>query len=140
MTDAEVEALLPAVGPAIRERVIANAARAAKLDVGGYRRAGIRCAFLDEAGSCLAYEVRPLRCRAHVSTALTTCERVRAGDLPGGAVPGDGWLAAVADACQRGLGASVTELHGALSTRLGTRRPPAIGITDVHFGMCDGPT
>jgi len=118
VTDAEVEALLPAVGPAICERVIANAARAADLDVAGYRRAGIRCAFLDEGGSCLAYDVRPLRCRAHVSTALTTCERVHAGDLPGGAVPGDGWLAAVAAACQRGLGESVTEFHSALATRL----------------------
>lgn len=117
VTESEVNALLPLVTDAIRERIGATAARSSGLDAGQYRLAGIRCAFLDEHGDCLVYDHRPLRCRAHVSTSVATCERVRAGDLPGGAVPGDGWLATSAAACQHGLGAEVRELHTAISVR-----------------------
>ena len=126
VTDSEIDALWPLVTGAIRERIGANALRSDGLDPADYRRAGIRCAFLGEQGDCLAYDHRPLRCRAHVSSSVTTCESVRSGDLPGGAVPGDTWLAMAAAACQRGLGAHVRELHAALAER--------IGNPDVHIG------
>jgi len=125
VTDSEVDALLPKVTGAIRERIGANALRSDGLDAGDYRRAGIRCAFLGEQGDCLVYDHRPLRCRAHVSSSVATCKQVRADELPGGAIPGDGWLATVAAACQRGLRANVRELHTALADR--------IGNPDVHI-------
>ena len=120
VTTAEVDALVPRITDAIAERVRGNAELVRGLDAGAYRRARPRCAFLDESGRCSVYDVRPVRCRSHVSSDLATCLRVRDGDEPSGAVPGDAWLRAVASAVQAGLGGETRELHEALCARLGS--------------------
>jgi Fe-S-cluster containining protein len=73
-----------------------------------------RCAFLGEGDRCVAYEVRPLRCRAHTSTDRSICERVHAGEIPLASVPGDPWLRLSAEAIRRGLGGGEIELHAAV--------------------------
>lgn len=42
------------------------------------------CALLDEGGSCMVYEVRPLSCRSFTSTSLPRCQQVVFGDNPDG--------------------------------------------------------
>jgi len=111
VTGAEAARLAPFVTAPIARRIEANAAAARGLAPSAHR---IPCAFLGDDGSCLAYEARPLRCRAHVSASEPVCRAVKARELPGGAVPGDPWLATVVDAIQRGLGGEVRELHAAL--------------------------
>jgi len=73
-----------------------------------------RCPFLSDDDRCLAYDVRPLRCRAHTSRDRSVCERVHAGELPPAAVPGDPWLRLSAEAIRRGLGGPERELHEAV--------------------------
>jgi Fe-S-cluster containining protein len=127
VTAAETEALSRVVTPAIHARIETNAKRAAGLGPSEYRALRQPCAFLGEEGECLAYDVRPLRCRAHVSSSEQVCHRVLEGDpaTPSGSVPGDVWLATVIAAIQTGLGngsASATEeLHTAIA-RLGESR------------------
>jgi Fe-S-cluster containining protein len=70
-----------------------------------------RCPFLDDAHRCLAYDVRPLRCRAHTSADRAACERVHAGEAPLAAVPGDAWLRRAAEAVRAGLGEPESELR-----------------------------
>ena len=74
-----------------------------------------RCPFLDDDDRCLAYDVRPLRCRAHTSSDRSVCERVHAGDAPLAAVPGDPWLRLSAEAIRRGLGGEESELRIAVA-------------------------
>ena len=118
VTSDEVDSLVPRVTEAIAERVRTNAELVRGLDAGAYRRARPRCAFLDATGCCSVYDVRPVRCRSHVSSDLATCLRVRDGDEPSGAVPGDVWLRSVASAVQEGLGGETIELHEAVLARL----------------------
>ncbi len=73
-----------------------------------------RCAFLGDDNRCMAYDVRPLRCRAHTSSDRAICERVHAGELPLASVPGDPWLRLSAEAIRRGLGEEERELHAAV--------------------------
>ena len=117
-TSREIDALVPCVTPAIGQRIRANALVARGLDAGAYRLARPRCAFLDTDGLCAAYEVRPVRCRSHVSSDVEVCRRGLAGEQPGCTVPGDGWLRSVASAVQEGLGGATRELHQALAERL----------------------
>jgi len=123
VTPREVDALLPHVTPETAERVRANAEAARGLDAGAYRRMRVRCAFLDPDGRCEAYDVRPIRCRSHVSADVEICRRVFAGELNGGAVPGDTWLQSVASAVQQGLGGEPQELHTAVRARIGPATP-----------------
>ena len=120
VTPPEVAALVPFVTDEIRARIAANAARAAGLDAGAYRRARIPCAFLDANGGCSAYEARPLRCRAHSSTDVGTCRSAFEKDTPTDAVPTDPWLRQAATAIQSGLtperdAANTAELHASLT-------------------------
>jgi hypothetical protein len=120
VTPPETAALQPYLTDEIRRRVTTNVARTAGLDAGAYRRARIPCAFLSADGSCLAYEARPLRCRAHSSTDLRVCQSAFEDDTPTNAVPTDSWLRQAATAIQTGLqpaGAplNTTELHAALA-------------------------
>jgi len=80
-----------------------------------------RCAFLGDDLRCLAYDVRPLRCRAHTSTDRAICERIHAGELPLASVPGDAWLRLSAQAIGRGLGEGERELHAAVREAIGRR-------------------
>jgi Fe-S-cluster containining protein len=73
-----------------------------------------RCAFLGDDDRCLAYDVRPLRCRAHTSKDRSVCERVHAGAKPLAEVSGDPWLRLSAEAIRRGLGGTERELHAAV--------------------------
>jgi hypothetical protein len=118
VTPAEVEALVPHVTGGVAERLRANAALVSGMDAGAYRRARPRCAFLDDAGLCSVYDVRPVRCRSHVSSDVATCLRVLGGEESSGAVPGDPWLRSVASAVQAGLGVEPRELHQAVCARL----------------------
>lgn len=115
VTSIEAARLSRFVTPRIAARIAANAEAARGLSPSEHR---MPCAFLDEDQTCLAYDARPLRCRAHVSSSEPSCRAVKAGELPGGAVPGDPWLATVVDAIQRGLGGGVRELHAAVAERL----------------------
>ncbi|MEE8105865.1 MAG: YkgJ family cysteine cluster protein [Planctomycetota bacterium] len=120
VTPPEVAALVPFVTDEIRARIAANAARAAGLDAGEYRRARIPCAFLDANGGCSAYEARPLRCRAHSSTDVGACQSAFDEDTPTDAVPTDPWLRQAATAIQSGLtperdAANSAELHASLT-------------------------
>ena len=128
VTAAEAEALSRVVTPPIRARIEANAGRVAGLNPAQYRALRQPCAFLGDEGECLAYDVRPLRCRAHVSSSEQVCRRVLKGDptTPSGSVPGDVWLATVIAAIQTGLGTGTgtgtgtapetEELHTALAS------------------------
>ena len=117
ITAAEGEALSRIVTPAIRARIESTADRVAGLSPAQYRALQQPCAFLGSEGQCLAYDVRPLRCRAHVSTSEPVCRRVLEGDpaTPSGSVPGDPWLATVIAAIQTGAGADTSELHTVLA-------------------------
>jgi len=95
-------------------------------------RPGPRCAFLGDDDRCVAYDVRPLRCRAHTSTDRTVCERVHAGELPLSSVPGDAWLRLAAQAIGRGLGDRETELRGAVREAIMQRDACA----RTHSGFC----
>ena len=75
---------------------------------------GDRCAFLGGDDRCMAYDIRPLRCRSHTSTDRAICERVHAGELPLASVPGDPWLRLSAEAIRRGLGDRERELRAAV--------------------------
>ncbi|MHC4341886.1 MAG: YkgJ family cysteine cluster protein [Planctomycetota bacterium] len=103
----------------LRGRIGRTARTAESLSVSGYRRARLRCALLGEDDRCLAYEQRPLRCRAHTSTSRRTCERVFHDELPSGAVPLDRWYANALEALRLGMGAGGEhELHAALLAAL----------------------
>jgi hypothetical protein len=78
-------------------------------------RAERRCPFLGDDLRCVAYDERPLRCRAHTSTDRAICERVHAGELPLSSVPGDPWLRLSAEAIRRGLGGGEMELRAAVN-------------------------
>lgn len=89
-----------------------------------------RCAFLGDDNRCTAYDIRPLRCRAHTSADRSICERVHASELPLASVPGDPWLRLSAEAIRRGLGGTERELHGAVAEammRSCTGTPPGSG-------------
>jgi len=114
VTPREAARLAPLVTPGIARRIRENAEAARGNGPAAYRRP---CAFLSTEGSCLAYEARPLRCRAHVSADESVCAAARERAVPTGAVPGDPWLATVVAAVQRGLGGPLVELHTALAAR-----------------------
>lgn len=98
---------------ALGRRVARTAERARDLDAGAWRRARLACAFLDERDRCRIYDVRPLKCRAHVSRDVSACEE------PTAPVPMDDWLVKAAEAVLHGLGdASREELHAAVARRL----------------------
>jgi hypothetical protein len=113
VTAVEAERLARFVTEPVARRVEANAAAADGLTPAEHR---MPCAFLED-GRCVAYEARPLRCRAHVSASEAVCAEVREG-APSGVVPGDSWLATVVAAIQEGLGGAGEELHAALLRRL----------------------
>ena len=117
ITAAEAEALSRIVTPVIRARIESAANRVAGLGPAQYRALQQPCAFLGQDGECLAYDVRPLRCRAHVSTSEPVCRRVFDGDpsTPSGSVPGDVWLATVIEAIQAGVAPETKELHTTLA-------------------------
>jgi len=79
-----------------------------------------RCPFLGDDDLCVAYEVRPLRCRAHTSSDRAACERVFAGERPAASVPGDPWLRLSAEAIRRGL-SEERDLRAAVREALGRR-------------------
>lgn len=95
-------------------RIDETAQTGRSLDAGGWRRARLACAFLDESERCRIYALRPLKCRAHVSRDVTAC------DEPTSPVPMDDWLVKAAEAVLHGLGedARREELHAALARRL----------------------
>jgi len=124
----EAMALARRLSDAQRARVDANARRAAGLPAADYRRARIRCALLDDSGRCAAYDVRPLKCRAHTSTSRDTCERVYRGEATTDAVPLDRWLVHAVAAVHAGMAEPAEEeLHAALQRALacGTRAAPS---------------
>jgi hypothetical protein len=86
---------------------------------------GVRCPFLGDDDRCVAYDVRPLRCRAHTSADRAICERVHAGEAPLASVPGDPWLRLSAEAIRRGLGGGETELRAAVREAMMHRDPCA---------------
>jgi Fe-S-cluster containining protein len=111
----EAAALAPRLSDAQRARVAANARRAAGLSAAEYRRARIRCALLDDEDRCAAYDVRPLRCRAHTSTSVEACERAYRGEATTDDVPLDAWLVRAVAAVRTGMAApEEEELHAAL--------------------------
>ena len=60
--------------PRLEVRVRETAKRVARLDAAGRLKAGVPCAFLDEAsGACSVYEDRPLACRAYRSRDAGWC-------------------------------------------------------------------
>lgn len=77
---------------ATRARLEAQSTAATGLDVLGYARARISCAFLDAQGACTVYPVRPLGCRALKSFSAAACDRTpeSAADLGVHAIPGSG--------------------------------------------------
>ncbi len=91
-----------------------------------------RCAFLGDDNRCVAYDVRPLRCRAHTSKDRAFCERVHAGEVPLASVPGDPWLRLSAEAIRRGLGGQERELHAALAEDPSVRRIAHDGESPVQ--------
>jgi hypothetical protein len=110
----EAAVLAARLSDAQRARVAANARRAAGLPAAEYRRARIRCALLDDSDRA-AYDVRPLKCRAHTSTSRDTCERVYRGEATTDAVPLDGWLVNAVAAVHAGVAETAgEELHAAL--------------------------
>lgn len=48
----------------VREQALDNVRRTAGMDHSQYRAAGVRCPLMSSGNACLAYGVRPLRCRA----------------------------------------------------------------------------
>ena len=126
----EAAALAGRLSDAQRARVAANARRAAGLSAAEYRRARIRCALLDDAGRCAAYDVRPLKCRAHTSTSRDTCESVYRGEATTDAVPLDRWLVHAVAAVRAGMAEpGEEEFHAALQRAL-----------DCGSGAAGGPT
>jgi hypothetical protein len=77
---------------AMQARLEAQSAAAVGLDVMGYARARISCAFLDAQGACTVYPVRPMGCRALKSFSAAACGRPpeSAADLGIHAIPGSG--------------------------------------------------
>ena len=129
-TPGEATALARGLSDAQRARVAANARRAAGLPAAEYRRARIPCVLLDEAGRCAAYDVRPLRCRAHTSTSRDTCERVYRGEATTDPVPLDGWLVRAVAAVRAGMAEpGEEELHAALQRVLVCGSGAAAGPT-----------
>ncbi len=110
-----VDQALPAADrAALRARIEQVAVEGRALDPGAWRRLGLRCAFLGDDALCRIYEVRPLKCRVHVSRRREACEDI------GAAVPLDGWLVKVGAAVQHGLEeAPPVELHAAMRPLLG---------------------
>ena len=113
VTPFEAEALSRIATPEITLRIRRNAAATRGLGAAAYRALRIPCAFLSDDGACLAYDVRPLRCRAHVSTSEPSCAAVLRGEED--RAPGDDWLATAVQAIHAGLGGELTELHQALA-------------------------
>lgn len=105
-----------------RAAVEENAGRAEGLSAAEYRRARLRCAFLDAEDRCSIYDVRPLACRAHTSRDRHACQRASLGELTTNELPTDRWLAQAADALRRGMDEPGGELHRAVVGQL----PPAI--------------
>ena len=109
--------LPPADLAALRHDLDAVAARAASRSAGAYRRARLRCAFLDADDHCRIYDVRPVLCRVHASRSAMACD-----DLVGHP-PLDSWLSKVGQAIHAGMGdAELAELHDAVARRLGAGR------------------
>jgi hypothetical protein len=77
---------------AVSARLDAQAKAAAGLSALGYSQARIPCAFLDAAGACSIYAVRPMACRALKSLSVSACERPpqSAADLGAHCIPGSG--------------------------------------------------
>jgi Fe-S-cluster containining protein len=90
---------------------------------------GPRCPFLSDENRCVAYDVRPLRCRAHTSGDRLICERVFRGELPLASVGGDPWLRLAAQAIGRGLGEGEHELRVAV-------REALLGVRDTLAAPC----
>ena len=90
------------------------AARVTGMEAGAYRRARVRCAFLDEQDLCSVYAVRPVKCRVHASRDAMACSD------PETPVPFDAGLAKIGDAVHHGLpGDEGIELHRAYADRAG---------------------
>jgi len=107
------QAFSPEERAALRARIERVAERGRELDPGAWRRRHLRCAFLGEDDLCRIYDVRPLKCRVHVSRRREACEDT------GAAVPLDGWLVKVGAAVQHGLeDAPPAELHAAVGPLL----------------------
>ncbi len=118
----EAAVLAPRLSDAQRARVAGNARAAAGLTAAEYRRARIRCALLDERDRCVAYDVRPLSCRAHTSTSVEACERVYRDEAATDDVPLDGWLVRAVAAVRAGMAdGGEEELHAALVRALAIR-------------------
>jgi Fe-S-cluster containining protein len=73
-------------------RLGTQATAATGLSFLGYSQAQIACAFLDGAGACSIYAVRPMACRALKSFSAAACERwpESASDLGSHRIPGSG--------------------------------------------------
>ena len=113
--------LSAAARAALARRIDETARLGRDLEAGAWRRARLACAFLDETDRCRIYDVRPVKCRAHVSRDVRACEE------PSAPVPLDDWLAKAAEAVLHGLGEAAPreELHAALARRLGAAEPGA---------------
>jgi Fe-S-cluster containining protein len=119
VSPSEAAALASRLNSTQREKTAANARRAAGLTAADYRHARIRCALLDDEDRCAAYDLRPLKCRAHTSTSRDACERACRGEATTDAVPLDGWLVRAVAAVRAGMGEpGEEELHAALQRAL----------------------
>jgi len=76
---------------------------------------GNRCPLLGDDDRCLAYDARPLRCRAHTSPDAAACEREPESAL----TLGDPWLRGAAVAIRRAFGEPERGLREALRELLG---------------------
>ena len=69
-----IEKLEPSSRTKVDHRIRENCDAVKGLSVEQHIRTNIRCAFLGDAGECIAYEVRPGACRAHHAMDVTACK------------------------------------------------------------------
>ena len=91
----------------LRARLHTNAEAYAEAASPGSQTRRIRCAFLDETGSCGVHAARPLRCRGFHSLSRAACEEVHEGR--GDVVPVDPHTNASMRGAQSGLSGALSD-------------------------------
>ena len=69
-----VEKLEPSVKSQVEKQLEGNFRAVSSMTVEQHIHTNVRCAFLSNAGECMAYEIRPSACRAHHATDVNTCK------------------------------------------------------------------